>query len=85
MIIKVIEGCVADDILIDGISLYNMPFYTQTRVVKSILKKQKVNCVVCTVSSLLNFLSTQIPIESDSESEPCEICGDTVSWTLYKL
>lgn len=87
MTIKVITGCLADDVLIDGESIDNISDKDFSKIVKKIVRS---TCFISKVKltkfqTLLAILTLYSPIEEDEESEPCEICRQKVSWKVYSI
>ena len=88
MTIKVINGCLAEDILIDGNSIDNISDKKFNKIVDNLVggKGFKLTAPTTKMGILLKYLNLFCkPISQDNESEPCEMCGETVSWKIYNI
>lgn len=76
----------AGDILIDDVSFFDMSELQIAKVEKKVLVKALKNCSFTPANDdLVGLLEYIEPDSEGSESEPCEMCGETVSWKIYKI
>lgn len=88
MTIQVITGCIAEDIIIDAVPISDISEKQLDKIRKRAIDKVRQihpsNDITdkTTLSDILLYLT---PESWDNESEPCDLCGETVSWEIYKI
>jgi len=85
MIVKLIEGCIADVFEIDGVDVKHINDDKLLKIIKIILKKIETNALQDPRGELYNLINF---IEYDyfqMDDEPCDQCGDTVTETIWHL
>lgn len=90
--IKEYSGCMADGIEVNGKDFYFLPIELQADICDKVYNKISVADKEEYKDSIkengydLRYLLQFIEYDdSDCESEPCDQCGDTVSWKIYNV
>jgi hypothetical protein len=82
--IENIEGCTAFDIVINGVSIVDVPENEKEELVNYLIDqlKESYKRGEITLHSLIQNFQYD---DYDCDNEPCEQCGDTVSTTTYNI
>lgn len=91
--IKAYFGCIAEGVEVNGVDYYRLSDEKKkylcskilNRILETLIEEDVVDFYVANKDNIHCLLDGLIPVDSDSESEPCDQCGDTVRWNIYKI